>query len=364
MAESPIASSAGPLRQPERSAEALLSPGGLTLRPFEAWTASPVRPALAVAVAFAAASIAGRILIGGQQPASLGGEFDWNYIWLDGLNGVIFAYIPAALVLLRRGIARDFTLLRPTLRCSDSELRELVDSATCVPLGRLATCGAIGVLAFALMPVYDPGFFEGERPPLSDPLLLFFVARGALTGWVVGLAAASEIGSAITYRNLGRDLVRVDLLDTRRLQPFARRGMRSALAWILCNSLLSLFWLGPGAGNVNGVILVSTIVLLGALLGFSISGVRDSIRCEKRRQLDALRERIRQQRRVVLGEAGSSPGEGAQLADLIAYHDLIERAPEWPFDAPMAARFALFALLGLGSWLGGALVERLLESWL
>jgi capsular polysaccharide biosynthesis protein len=96
---------------------------------------------------------------------------------------------------------------------------------------------------------------------------------------------------------------------------------------------------------------------------YSVAGVRESIWREKATQLDALRERIRGQRSAVLGEAAAPAGEGAQLANLIAYHDLIERAPEWPFDAPMIARLALFAGLGLGSWLGGALVERLLESW-
>lgn len=63
------------------------------------------------------------------------------------------------------------------------------------------------------------------------------------------------------------------------------------------------------------------------------------------------------------GEVGISADAGSQLASRIAYHDLIERAPEWPFDAPMSARLALFAALGLGSWLGGAAVERLLETW-
>jgi len=33
-----------------------------------------------------------------------------------------------------------------------------------------------------------------------------------------------------------------------------------------------------------------------------------------------------------------------------------------PFDAAMRARFLLYAAIPLGSWLGGALVERLLGS--
>jgi hypothetical protein len=360
MARAEIAEPEKPLLEHERSSRTLLPPGDFTLRPFEAWTASPIGPAFAAAAAFAAASVCGRILLGDRHFAP-GEPLGWSYVWLDALNGVLFAYIPAALVLLRRGIARDLVELRPTLRCSESEFRDLVARATGVPNRRLAICGGIFLLGFALIPAYDPGFFEGHRPPLGDPSLTFFMFRNALLGWFAGHAVASSHGAASTYRLLGRDHVEVDLIDTRPLHPFARMGLRTAFAWIVCVSLVPLFWLGPGAGRTNGVIMVSVILLVTASLVYSISGVRDSVRREKAAQLDALRERIRRQRP---GDTGSPPGEGARLADLIAYHDLIERAPEWPFDAPMIARLALFAALGLASWLGGALVERLLESWL
>jgi hypothetical protein len=47
---------------------------------------------------------------------------------------------------------------------------------------------------------------------------------------------------------------------------------------------------------------------------------------------------------------------------LLAYHDLVERCSEWPFDTPAVLRLALVVLVGLGSWLGGAVVERMLEA--
>jgi hypothetical protein len=34
----------------------------------------------------------------------------------------------------------------------------------------------------------------------------------------------------------------------------------------------------------------------------------------------------------------------------------------WPLGGPTVVRFVLVALLGIGSWFGGALVERLLDS--
>ena len=35
---------------------------------------------------------------------------------------------------------------------------------------------------------------------------------------------------------------------------------------------------------------------------------------------------------------------------------------DWPFDAPTLARFAVLLALATGSWLGGAVMERLLGS--
>ncbi len=327
--------------------------GGLTLRPFEAWTNSPVGPAVVIAAGYGLASFFGGILIGGQAVGS---------VWFDILYGVIFAYVPAAVAILRRGVARDLFELRPMLRCSDAEFRGILKSATCISARQLAIYCGISVPVLALMPLYDPGFFKAGRPPLGDPLLQFVVLRHALLGWVGGYALASVIGTARTYKLVGRTQVNVDLLDTGPLHLFARQGMRTALAWILLSSLISLFWLDH-AGQTNGVIIGLVILLVTASLVYGVSGVHDSIRREKSAQLATLRERIRTEHGVVIEEAGSRSSGGTQLAGLIAYHDLIERTPEWPFDASMVARLALFATLGLGSWLGGAVVERLLENW-
>ena len=40
----------------------------------------------------------------------------------------------------------------------------------------------------------------------------------------------------------------------------------------------------------------------------------------------------------------------------------IKSVREWPFDAPTLTRFFLYVAIPLGSWIGGALVERLLGA--
>ena len=57
-------------------------------------------------------------------------------------------------------------------------------------------------------------------------------------------------------------------------------------------------------------------------------------------------------------------GAESGLADLIAYKEHIEAVREWPIDTPTALRFALYLALPVGSWLGGAFVERVVDSLL
>ena len=73
-----------------------------------------------------------------------------------------------------------------------------------------------------------------------------------------------------------------------------------------------------------------------------------------------LRAEIRRdEARLLRGKAASQPG---RVADLVAHEGRIQAVREWPFDAPSLMRFSLYLGVGAGSWLGAALVERLLSA--
>jgi hypothetical protein len=65
--------------------------------------------------------------------------------------------------------------------------------------------------------------------------------------------------------------------------------------------------------------------------------------------------------RSAVGCGDRRRADSAGLADLIEYRRLVEAVPEWPLDPSLRARFLLYLVLPLGSWLGGALVERLID---
>ena len=40
---------------------------------------------------------------------------------------------------------------------------------------------------------------------------------------------------------------------------------------------------------------------------------------------------------------------------------MVGAVPEWPLDAPTLRRFVLYLAIPFGSWLGGAVVERIVD---
>ncbi len=92
--------------------------------------------------------------------------------------------------------------------------------------------------------------------------------------------------------------------------------------------------------------------------------VHDNILLVKRSELDRLRTQIRVERAAVNSKLSDDKHASPRLANLIAYYQLIEQTREWPLDAANLLRFFMYMLIGLGSWLGGAMVERLLDRTL
>lgn len=57
---------------------------------------------------------------------------------------------------------------------------------------------------------------------------------------------------------------------------------------MLCSSLVSLFWLGPSAAQMNGHSIGGIVVSILVIFFVSIAGVRTNIRTAKQRALDDL----------------------------------------------------------------------------
>ena len=104
------------------------------------------------------------------------------------------------------------------------------------------------------------------------------------------------------------------------------------------------------------------VALATVVFVFPVRGLRRQIQARKAEGLARVREDIRRSRELA-GESGTeAAAAGAKLPGLLAYMEKIESVREWPFDAPTLTRFFLYVAIPLGSWVGGALVERLLGA--
>jgi hypothetical protein len=301
----------------------------------------------------------------GSLPAWAGPDGPWNprELFIESVNGVLIGYLLAAHAVARRGAFADLERLRPALDCADASygawVRSIVAPGTWVSLAAAAFAAGFSLLVV----MFDPAmWYERSRPAFPDPLLFWVLFRNFAVGWVGFRLGFSELVMIRGFSRLGAEHARVDLLDTRPLEPFVRKGQRSVVIWILFSSILSLFWIEGSAASANPFLLVLVLGLATVAFLLPLSAVRRRIVAAKRAELARVNEALWRERAALLDPA-SEPA-AAHLANLIAWRGLVEATHEWPLSTPALLRFLLFVLLGLASWLGGALVERALDALL
>lgn len=279
-----------------------------------------------------------------------------NILFAEAVNGLIITYLLFAEQQGRRGLVRDLEALRPELRCSDGAFQALLSRAL-LESRTIYFVGMLVALGFAIVIVeFDPALWEGWSTPL-DPLFLWAVVRNGLVGWAFVRLFFAEIrwlGAALRAART----VRVRLPGGAAHEPFVRQGLRSALPWVVFSSLLSLFWIGGSAGSYNGLITAYALLVASVVFFVPLNGVRETVVAAKREEMARVDREIVAERETLLTGRAEAPG---RMASLVAWRGLVADVREWPLTAPGVLRFALLALLGLGSWLGGALVERGLD---
>ncbi len=271
------------------------------------------------------------------------------------------AYLPAASIYLvesaRRAANELTSVLEPAREMPDLEMAGEYDRS------RLRRAGAVGVcLGFVTIVLVelDPSDLGalGQISPEGyfHRLMLIWI------GWFVGRVAYSTWTESRRFSKIGRERVKLDLLDLSVVAPLTRFGLRQALVTIgFFSVLLPMFYDSDAAPNLFWILIVFallTLSLAAASLLIPLRGVQLAIARGKAREF----ARVNDQIRMALAASGSP--SHPSLADWIAYRGLIESVREWPIDAPTLRRLALYLAIPLGSWFGGALVERMVDTLL
>jgi hypothetical protein len=178
--------------------------------------------------------------------------------------------------------------------------------------------------------------------------------------WWMGCLHYVIAVESIRLSRLSKEITGVDVLNLKPYQPLVRQGMTNALLIIGVASILSLLMVD----SRYATLLISAWITMGAFawiaLMLPLRGIREKIRLAKAEELAWCSQAIASARdELKMGKAG-----GRSLIELTAYRTIIEDVRNWPFDNPTLARFGLYLLIPLGSWLGGAFVERGLDAFL
>ncbi len=281
---------------------------------------------------------------------------------------VVIALLTAFLVVTerwdRRCSARDLARLRPLSGCSQSEFASILGELDRFGRRQRLVVGLVGValgVAVIAATSADPGALLAASAwsadlvwaILANVVLFALMARGFYTG----------IAARRALDRMARSLARIDLLDRAALHPFARQGLRRAFYWAGGSSIASLLALDLPRLWPLFAILAATVALATLALLEPARVIRGRLGEEKRVELGRVRSRIEGAKGAALGRGGArAGGEAALLPGLLAYEARIESVSEWPFDTPTLLRFAALLVVAIGSWLGGAVVERLLGS--
>jgi hypothetical protein len=269
------------------------------------------------------------------------------------------AFGPSAYVMLIHRTRRTWTELRPLLRLSDAEIEDELRRIGHRPAWGMALLLAVALIA-NLVITYATTPDNPLVPGVFLPEVLWHRVFSPIVILYSAFVTALIVASSWRLSKAARGISDLDLLDSEVLAPFKSQALSHSMVifgMAACASPLGLeTHLLPLVISIW--IFASMVAVVGLLL--PLIGIRDVIRAERSRELSWCDAELRMARDTLKrAEPGSEP---ARFAELSAYRQRIDDVSEWPLDAPSFVRFSLYLLLPLGSWIGGALVERLVDA--
>ncbi len=342
----------------ERALPAQRAPWSERLIDASRW--SPVRMG-ALAAAALVLTFLGLSLAIGRLPLVIAGDATLPVredIRIGVVLALLAAYIPAAWTSAARRARRTLAELEPVLAGPDAGFA--VQEAGRYHRGALRLAGLSGLAMGGGIQLFTD-WGESTIQILGLPFETYWhrLMLGTIA-WFAGRGVYGTIVESRRFARIGRELVTVDLMDQSPVAALPRWGLHSALLGIgalsLCALLFYDFEAAPQLPFTVAALMLGTLALAGVGLLLPVSGLRDNIREAKRRELAWCHDQIRHARK------GGARSSGLSLADLVAYRGLVESVREWPLDTPTLGRFTLYLVIPPASWLGGALVERLIDA--
>ncbi len=258
-----------------------------------------------------------------------------------------------------RSSRRDLEALRP-LALDSGEFDTALGSYARYRRSGLVACSLLApVMPLALI------WIQGRSATMSLVDNVWHIAGMTLFGLVVWPTLYLVAGASRRFSMCGRHLVRVNVLDLDSLAPFARVALRSSLG--ILGSTPIVFVPIALAGASQSAWLASLAIFAPAVgLAFVVLlapswGIHRALQDAKASELGRVRGAISGDTEALRESPLARHAASLSILELLAYRDRIESLREWPFDASAVRRFGLYLLIPLASWVGAALVERLVD---
>jgi hypothetical protein len=325
-------------------------------RLYDAARLPPYAVGLAVALGLFAFFGALALLTGELQPALRTGIFRERNVRIGITLTLLVAYLPTAQRYLVLATRRNLDAVRGMTRGGAER-----PAAASRPHRRFRIPWVVALVpAVALIIDRDPSLYF--RPGYWGAGTFWSWSTGLLFAWSIDRFSRATFAGARQLSAAAKTLGRVDLFDRRWLSPFAQQGLLCALLWLAIPALFA-FNLGdaPVILAFIPLTLLCTATGLAAMLLPSL-GVRRRLQAAKQAELARVHRALGGDERALADSQIAARHSEPSLADLLAYEQFLRQIPVWPFDQTTWLRFGLYLALPLGSWLGGAVVERLLGA--
>lgn len=193
---------------------------------------------------------------------------------------------------------------------------------------------------------------------IAVPIMFYLLGKGFYFSW----------HEEAISRLVRQQLIRIDLLRVERLAPLVRMALRRSLLWIVGSTIGSLFFL---SNEIDRTVLLPFFFAIASVailvLVPPLYGIHKRIRAEKERELDRVRGLIAADRDVLLEDAPDAQATSLALERLpasLALEQRISNVREWPIDLPTLGRFSFYLGIPVLSWLGGALMEKVVDAFI
>lgn len=155
---------------------------------------------------------------------------------------------------------------------------------------------------------------------------------------------------------------KIDIWHPERVRVLTRLALARALFWLIGSTIGSLFFLEESINPVallpvfGGIGLIATL-----LLAMPVFRLHFAFKQAKEEELVRIRDVIKQNWDKLQGTP-TDEATIARLGGLVAFEQRIEAVSEWPLDLSTLSRFSLYLAIPMVSWVGGALVEQVVDG--